>query len=150
MTRRPTPSICGWDNGWYAVPHEVTWQDIDAMGHVNNAVYFAYFEWARTKYWIELSGTSEIDPRSIGFIVAHADCDFQRELRLLDVIHIRVRIDEMRTSSLDFVYEIVNAGNGEIAATGKVVVVLYSWEDRTKMPISDSFRTRVREFQSRA
>ena len=45
------PAISGWRDGWYVVPMEVSWRDLDAIGHVNNAVYFSYFEWARTKYW---------------------------------------------------------------------------------------------------
>lgn len=145
---KPTPSVCGWENGWYVVPHEVTWQDLDAMGHVNNAVYFAYFEWARTKYWLEMEGS--VDPTSLGFIVARAECDFRRELKMMDLVHIRVRISELRNSSLDFVYEVVNATTSEIAATGKVVVVLFSWQERRKMSISDELRARIATFQSAA
>ncbi|MGK2860165.1 MAG: acyl-CoA thioesterase [Thermoanaerobaculia bacterium] len=143
---KPTPSVCGWENGWYVVPHEVTWQDLDAMGHVNNAVYFAYFEWARTKYWLEMEGA--VDPTSLGFIVARAECDFRRELKMMDLVHIRVRVSELRNSSLDFVYEVGNSSTGEIAATGKVVVVLYSWQERRKISISDELRARIAAFQS--
>jgi acyl-CoA thioester hydrolase len=146
--KKPAPSVSGWDSGWYVVPHEVTWQDLDAMGHVNNAVYFAYFEWARTKYWMEMIGAT--DPSSLTFIVARAECDFRRELKMMELVHIRVRISEMRGSSLDFVYEVVKAASGEIAATGKVVVVLFSWEERRKIAISDELRARVAAFQDGA
>ena len=145
---KPTPSVSGWENGWYVVPHEVTWQDLDAMGHVNNAVYFTYFEWARTKFWLEMVGA--IDPTSIGFIVARAECDFLRELKMMDLAHIRVRVSEMRNSSLDFDYEVAHAASGEIAATGKVVVVLFSWQERRKVSISDELRARVEAFQAAA
>lgn len=144
----PSPGVSGWENGWYVVPHEVTWQDLDAMGHVNNAVYFAYFEWARTKYWMEMVGAT--DPKSLTFIVAHAECDFRRELTMMELIHVRVRIGEMRGSSLDFIYEVVNAKDGAIAATGKVTVVLFSWEGRRKLKISDELRARVAAFQAQA
>ena len=127
----PSPSVSGWESGWYVVPHEVTWQDLDAMGHVNNAVYFTYFEWARTKYWMELVGSTE--PASLTFIVARAECDFRRELKMMELVHIRVRIGAMRRSSLDFVYEVARANGGEIAATGTVTVVLFSWAERQKL-----------------
>ncbi|MBI2213211.1 MAG: acyl-CoA thioesterase [Acidobacteria bacterium] len=145
---KPSPSVAGFEDGWYVVPHEVTWQDLDAMGHVNNAVYFAYFEWARTKYWMEMVGATE--PSSLTFIVARAECDFRRELNMMELVHIRVRISEMRSSSLDFVYEVVKAASGEIAATGKVVVVLFSWQERRKIAISDELRARVGAFQGEA
>jgi acyl-CoA thioester hydrolase len=123
----------------------VTWRDLDAMGHVNNAVYFSYFEWARTKYWLELAGS--IDPHAIAFIVARAECDFRQQLSLADEITIGVRIGDMRTSSFDFVYEIRKESDGSVAALGKVVVVHFSWEENAKVPISEALRQRVKQFQ---
>ena len=57
-----------------------------------------------------------------------------------------VRITEMRTTSFDTVYEIRKRG-GSVAATGKVVVVLFDWKAQTKMPISDELRQKVRALQ---
>lgn len=141
----PAAAVAGWKDGWFVLPHEVIWQDLDAMGHVNNAVYFEYFETARTKYWFVLNQTREI--QDLTFIVAHAECDFRAELALLDSIEICVRVSEMRNSSLDFVYEVRNVKSGTVAATGKVVVVLYSWRERRKMAIDDVLRRRITEFQ---
>ena len=141
----PAAAVAGWKEGWFVVPHEVIWQDLDAMGHVNNAVYFQYFETARTKYWFVLNQTCEI--QDLTFIVARAECDFRAELALLDPIEICVRIGEMRKSSLDFVYEIRHAATGTVAATGKVVVVLFSWRERRKMVISDDLRRKILLFQ---
>jgi len=141
----PAPARVGWKDGWFVVPHDVTWQDVDAMGHVNNAVYFQYFETARTWYWMLLHGTRE--PSALGFIVARAECDFRRELRFLDPIDICVRIGEMRSSSLDFVYEVRHRELGTVAATGKVVVVLFSWTERRKMTIDDELRRRISAFE---
>lgn len=142
--RAPSPSETGWRDGWFILPYEVTWRDLDAIGHVNNAVYFSYFEWARTKYWFELKGGSTAT--DLGFIVARAECDFRLELGLTEMIDIGVRIGELRNSSLDFVYEIRKA-TGAIAATGKVVVVLIDWKTKNKLQITPEFRARIQEFQ---
>ncbi|MGA7613929.1 MAG: thioesterase family protein [Thermoanaerobaculia bacterium] len=143
---RPAFARPGWRDGWYVVPWEVTWRDVDAMGHVNNAVYFTYFEWARTKYWMALEGIG--DPHDIGFIVAHAACDFRAELSLLERIEIRVRIGSIGTSSLEFQSEIASETGGKIAATGRVVVVLFDWASRAKIPVSEELRGRIERFQS--
>jgi len=141
----PAAAVAGWKDDWFVVPHEVIWQDIDAMGHVNNAVYFQYFETARTKYWFVLNETREI--LDLDFIVARAECDFRSELALLDPIEICVRIGEMRNTSLDFVYEVRHAKTGTVAATGRVVVVLFSWRERRKITIDDDLRRKIAEFQ---
>ena len=134
-----------WVNGWYVLPYEVTWRDLDAMGHVNNAVYFTYFEWARTKYWLDLTGGKSAG--DIGFIVAHAECDFKLQLNLLEKIQIAVKIGETRNTSLDFLYEIRRQDGAELAATGKVVVVLYSWEASGKLSITEELRKGIAKFQ---
>lgn len=145
MTPRHAES--GWKDGWYRVPREVTWRDLDGIGHVNNAVYFTYFEHGRTDYWFALHGGGN-SAADLGFIVARAECDFKQQLGLTERIEVCVRIGEMRNSSLDFVYEIRRSGSGELVASGKVVSVLYSWEQNRKQPITEDFRERVARFQS--
>ena len=138
---QPAHAVNGWKDGWYVVPYQVVFRDVDAFGHVNNAVYFTYFETARTLLWQELTGSS--GPRDIGFIVARGECDFRHQIGM-ERIDICVRIGEMRTTSLDFEYEIRRDSGRQIAATGKVVVVMFDWEKQTKVPISDEFRRKVK------
>jgi acyl-CoA thioester hydrolase len=142
--RMPAQAVSGWVNGWYVVPYQVMFRDLDTFGHVNNAVYFSYFEFARTKLWLELSGGR--DARDVGFIVARAECDFRQQLAM-ESIEICVRIGEMRSSSLDFLSEIRKGDGGQIAAAGKVVVVLFDWEAQKKVAISDDLRRKVMSLQ---
>lgn len=131
-----------WRDGWYVVPLHVLFRDIDAYGHVNNAVFLTYFEWGRTQLWFELTGGS--GALDIGFIVARAEVDFRMQLAM-EPIEIATRIGEMRNSSMDFVCEIRKNDGRDIAAAGKVVVVLYDWERRSKIPITDELRRKVAE-----
>lgn len=128
-----------WQDGWHVIRHQVIFRDLDAFGHVNNAVFFTYFEWGRALYWFALTGNAEA--RDISFIVAHAQCDFRRQIGL-ENIEIRTRIGEMRGSSFDFHTEIRTAKN-ELAAEGKVVVVLYDWARQAKIAVSDELRSKV-------
>jgi acyl-CoA thioester hydrolase len=137
---QPAHAVSGWNDGWYVVPYQVVFRDVDAFGHVNNAVYFTYFETARTLLWQQITGTS--GPRDIGFIVARAECDFRHQIGM-ERIDICVRIGEMRNTSLDFEYEIRRDGGRQIAATGKVVVVMFDWEKQAKTAIGDDFRRKV-------
>jgi acyl-CoA thioester hydrolase len=122
---------------------DVIFRDLDAFGHVNNAVFLTYFEWARTVMWLELTGRRGV--RGVTFIVARAECDFRLQLEL-EPIEVGVRIHDMRTTSFDFVSEIRRA-DGQLAATGRVVVVLFDWEKQAKVQISDELRKAVALFQ---
>ena len=133
-----------WRDGWYVVPHQVIFRDLDGIGHVNNSVFFTYFEWARTVLWFDMMGGREA--HDLGFIVARAECDFRHQLGM-EPIEIGVRFGEMRTTSLDFLHEIRRGDGGQVAASGKVVVVLYDWKSGSKVQISDDFRRRVSSLQ---
>jgi acyl-CoA thioester hydrolase len=136
------PEVPRWENGWFVVPWQVIFRDVDSFGHVNNAVYLTYFEWARAQMWFDLTGIQGI-PQNIGFIVARAEIDFIAQIGM-EPIEIRVRVSEMRTTSFDTVYEI-RLGDGKLAATGKVVVVLFDWNTQRKTPISDELRRKINE-----
>ncbi|HEX7807686.1 MAG TPA: thioesterase family protein [Thermoanaerobaculia bacterium] len=129
-----------WRDGWYVVPYQVIFRDVDAFGHVNNAVYFTYFEWARTLLWFEINGFG--GPTDIGFIVAHAECDFRKQIGL-ESIEICIRVGQLRNTSFDTDYEIRRNGGAEIAATGKVTVVLFDWTTNAKKPIDDELRKKI-------
>jgi acyl-CoA thioester hydrolase len=132
-----------WRDGWYVVPHQVVFRDVDAFGHVNNAIFFSYFEWARTLLWFELAGYG--GATDIGFIVAHAQCDFRRQVTL-EPIEICIRFGEVRNTSFDTHYEIRKDDGRELAATGKVTVVLYDWEKRSKIPVGEDVRRKIAEW----
>ena len=132
-----------WRDGWYVVPWQVILRDLDAFGHVNNAVYLTYFEVARVSLWLALTGGATF--RDISFIMARAEIDYRAQVGM-ERIEIRIRIGEMRTSSFDTLYEIRRA-DGAVAATGKVVLVLFDWAQQSKVPIGDELRRTVELFQ---
>lgn len=134
-----------WRDGWHVVPLQVVFRDLDAFGHVNNAVFLTYFEWGRTAYWFDLMNVDAA--RSIGFIVARAECDFRAQLGI-ETIEVATRISEMRKTSMVFECEIRSGGGRQVAAAGKVVVVLFDWDTNSKSPVTDEFRERVRKFQT--
>ncbi len=136
-----------WRNGWFVVPWDVTFRDIDAFGHVNNAVFLTYFEHARTLWWFSLTGVE--GATEIGFIVARAEIDFKRQLNL-EPIEIRMRIGALGTSSIETLYELRKQDGKEIAATGRVVVVLYDWARQSKTAIDDDLRRKLAACNSRA
>jgi acyl-CoA thioester hydrolase len=133
-----------WEGGWYVVPWQVIFRDIDTFGHVNNSVYLTYFEHARTSMWLALTGGS--DSKDVGFIVVRTECDFRHQLAM-EPIEIRVRIGDMRTTSFDTLYEIRTAGDMQVAATGRVVSVLFDWKKNQKTTITDELRDKVRMLQ---
>jgi acyl-CoA thioesterase FadM len=97
--------------------------------------------------WLELTGGSK--STDVSFIVVRAECDFRQQISM-EPIEIWVRIGDMRTTSFDTHYEIRTSNGQQIAAIGKVVVVLFDWRTQSKVQITDELRNKVRLFQSGA
>jgi acyl-CoA thioester hydrolase len=137
-------AVSGWRDGWYVVPYQVMLHDLDAFGHVNNAVFLRFFEHARTLLWFDLTGGAR--PHDVTFIVARVECDFRQQVGM-EPIEICVRIGEMRTTSFDTLYEIRKTNGGEVAAVGKVILVLFDWPKQSKVPISEELRRKMKSTQ---
>lgn len=135
-----------------AIPIEVRFRDLDAMGHVNNAVYFTYFEQARTHYWLSLleeeRPVAPLDYRKIGFILVHASCDYASPAEMGEPLLVGCRVTGIGRSSFALEYRIVSAATdsdaeARLVATGKTIQALYDWEERKTIPFSDDLRRRI-------
>ena len=122
---------------------EVPYRDIDAMGHVNNAVYFSYFEFARQKYWDAAVGLeSHLD---IGFVMASAAIDYRRPAHMRDVLEVEIHCPRIGTSSFDFTYRITRGP--DLVAEGRSTQVLWDWHGGGKQTFTEALRRRIEAFE---
>jgi acyl-CoA thioester hydrolase len=124
---------------------EVRWRDLDALNHVNNAVYFTYLEQARVHYLRELGVVPET-PSGIGFILAEAHCRFKSPLTLGERVTVYIRVSELRNSSFVFEYR-VEGEDQRLAAEARSIQVWYDYENRSPVPISDEWREAIVGFE---
>ena len=133
----------------YEISLEVAFRDIDAMGFVNNAVFFAYFETVRIKYLGEvmrrgLMGTELLD---LPLILVDASCTYKSPALLTEILHIGTGISRFGTKSFDMLYR-VQGEDGRLVAYGKTVQVMYDYITRSAFPIPEDVREYVTQFQS--
>ena len=98
----------------------VRFRDVDAMGHVNNAVFLTYIEEARIAYLLRFG--AEVTQ----MILARAEIDFRAPLRDGDELEIGVRPAGVGTKSFELEYEVRSAD--AVAAEAKTVIVSFDYE----------------------
>lgn len=109
----------------YTVPVDVRFNDVDGLGHVNNAIYLTFLEHARMKFFTEEAGsTSEKD---FPFIIAHAALDYKKPIKMGAELEVRMWTSRIGGKSWDFDYEIVDRRTKAQYATGKTVQVAYDY-----------------------
>jgi acyl-CoA thioester hydrolase len=99
---------------------EIRWRDLDALGHVNNAVYATYLEEARDE-WMQraLEGAGDL----WDYVLVRIAIDFRRELTQGDdAVLVRTRLTRIGTSSLTLREEILKL-DGTLSAEAESVVV---------------------------
>jgi acyl-CoA thioester hydrolase len=119
----------------------VRFRDVDALGHVNNAVYFTYMEQARTEYWLRLMNVKEL--RDVQFIVAHAECDFKIAAKFGEELEVSIHTSAIGKSSFVWDYEIRNVSTQQLVAAGKTIQVYYDYKTEKSVPVPDDVRSKL-------
>jgi acyl-CoA thioester hydrolase len=126
----------------FRTPIAMRFSDIDAVGHVNNAIYLTYFEAARFAYWKEIT---DWNLRKDGVIVGRSEVNYLKPITLEDEIYCYVRTTRIGNSSFDMMYLLVRVTpNGEeICTTGKTVCISYDYTRNKSVPIPDMEREKM-------
>lgn len=120
----------------------IRFADIDALGHVNNAIYLTYFEIARSAYWAEII---EWDWKLSGIIIRKSLVDYLYPIVLSDEIYAYIRTSKIGNSSFELEYVLVKVVNGaeEICTTGQTLCVVFDYATKKSIPIPEFQRLKM-------
>ena len=131
------------------IQQTVAWGDMDAYQHVNNVMYFRYFESARLAYFREMGFRRTHDAHSdTGPILAHTACSFLQPLVYPDTVEIGCKVTKIGNTSFVLQHEIWSPTLG-LAASGEGVVVCYDFKNKHKIPVPDELRRRIEAIEGR-
>lgn len=122
----------------------VRFRDIDAMGHVNNAVYFTYMEMARTAFFNRFLKIEK--PLDIPIILGEARCRYLAPAYFGEMLRVGLGVSRWGRKSFDFVYGI-EGGDGRAVASGHTVMIMYDYNRGKSFPIPPEFREQIEAFQ---
>lgn len=134
------------------VPVPVRWGDMDAFQHVNNVVFFQYFEQARIAYFqntILPNDASMGLPERIGPILASTSCRFRAPVTHPDTLQVGARVTAMSTDRFTMSLRCVSEQTGRVVAEGDAVVVSYDYENGEKAALPDDWVTAIEEAEGR-
>lgn len=122
---------------------QMRFRDLDAMGHVNNAVYLSYCELARTQFYMKHAFKRSL--HDIDFILAHVDIDYVAAAEWGDQVEVSVWPSTIGESSFTLSYELRDKKSGRLLASSSSVLVSYDYKEKKSKPIPPGFRRMLEE-----
>ena len=129
---------------------EVAWGEMDSYAHVNNVVYFRYFENARIVYLERIGWMASKDAVGLGPILASTSARFRKPVSYPDHLLVGARVSDVQTDRVTFDYRLVSTRLNAVAAEGQALVVSYDYRAGAKCPIPDAVRKAIEELEGRS
>jgi len=127
---------------------EVRFRDIDAFGHVNNAVVSSYIELARIRYLVDVL---QVEPIGVmPLILANITIDYRSPIFFRDTVEIGSRVDWLGNTSIGMSHALTAAQDGRELAASTSVLVTYDYEHSRPMPVPDGWRAALAAYEGHA
>lgn len=123
----------------YTTRIPVRWGDMDAYNHVNNTVYFRYFEQTRVE-WLEQVGSRVSPEEPIGPVIINASCTFLAPVNYPATVVIKMFAGEPGRSSVMTWYELFVEGEDKLYAEGAAKTVWMDNRSGKSVPMPDFVR----------
>jgi len=126
----------------FSLEMPIRWGDMDAMGHVNNTVYFRYMEQTRISWFDAMRLRQE--PRREGPIIVNAHCTFVRQLEYPGTVLVRHYVGRIGNSSFETYDEMLRTDDpGRVYAHGGAKVVWVDYAQQKSRPLPEAVRQAV-------
>lgn len=128
-------------------PIQTRWADNDLYGHVNNVIYYSYFDTAANALLIQKAAFDIHHSPIIGLVV-NSSCHFLQELTYPEIIEVGVAIEKIGNSSLTYNLAIFKQGQDQAAAQGQFVHVFVDRQSKKSTPIPQQMRDTLTAYLS--
>lgn len=135
-------------NGHFAIDIKipVAWGEQDGFGHLNNVVYFRYFENVRMYYLERIGVLRSHQEQGIGVLLASTTCNFLRPVTWPNELTVRTGCTAIGNTSFTLAYEITDK-IGITVATGTSIQVMFDYSADHKVPVPVTVRTAIHLLQ---
>lgn len=128
-------------------PIATRWMDNDVYGHVNNVVYYSFFDTA-VNAWLVEKGLLDIERGPLIGLVAETACTYARPVAFPEEVQAGIAVSRIGNTSVRYDIGLFVKGNPEPAAEGFFVHVYVEREGRRPRPVDEQWRRVLAEIQA--
>jgi len=126
---------------------QLRFNDIDALGHVNNSVYFQFFDLAKTEYFAGLEVNADINWCRPSIVIANVNCSFLVPTVFQEPVEVLTQCAHLGNKSLTLLQHLINHDTREVKATCTTIMVNLDPETNQPAPIPQVWRNAIIAFE---
>ena len=137
------------DNFPVIIQTHVAWGEMDSFQHVNNIVYFRYFESGRMAYFERIGFADPAQNEGVAPILAHTQCRFRKALTYPDTISIATRVSELKEDRFTMEVRVFSYRLQKVAAEGTAEIVSFNYRENKKAPVPEVVKKNIVTLEGR-
>lgn len=130
------------------LPIQIRFNDIDALGHINNNIYFSYFDLGKTDYFEKIK-RSLVDWTEGIVVIANINADFLSPIYYKEKIEVDTKVTKLGEKSGVLLQQIRSVKTNEIKCRCQTVFVTYNPDTQSSMVIPDVWRNAISQFEEK-
>ena len=116
----------------HTLPIQLRFNDVDKFGHVNNTVYFSFYDLGKTEYFGSVC--PGVDWEKIGIVVVHIEANFVKQIFASDHIAVQTAVSKIGTKSFHLVQQVIDTKTNEVKCVCKSIMVTFNLERHESPP----------------
>ncbi|WP_300419156.1 thioesterase family protein [uncultured Pseudoalteromonas sp.] len=126
----------------------VAWGEMDALQHVNNVVYFRYFETARIDFFTQLGFLKDLQATGVGPVISETNARYKRPVTFPDTVHVGVKISDIEHDRFMMHYTVFSESQDAVTTIGSSQVVMFNFKTGKKAQLNDELLTALKAHSS--
>ena len=130
----------------HTLPIQVRFNDVDSYGHVNNTIYFSFYDLGKTTYFDELKKGFP-DLSEIAAVIVNAQVDFLSPVFMSEQIAVQTSVTEIGNKSFKMLQQVINTVTDEVKCICRTVMVGFDKASNNSQPIPEEWKTAIAKFE---
>lgn len=131
----------------HTLPIQLRFNDVDKFGHVNNTVYFSFYDLGKTEYFASVC--PDVDWEKDGIVVVHIEADFLAQIYDSDHIAVQTAVTEIGTKSFHLAQRVIDTKTQEVKCTCRSVMVTFDLTKHQSKPLTNDWIEAICKFEGR-
>ncbi len=131
----------------HSIRVQMRFNDMDMLGHLNNSMYFSYFDIGKAEYFNTVRG-GRSHWSKIDVVLANVNCDFIAPIYFTESIVVKTQVECLHDKSFNVLQTLVNEDTGDVKAFCRSIMVGFDVATGKSAPLSQEWRDAITNFEN--